>query len=260
MDIIEYPFDGVPDFLRQIQKYRNEGFIGWIYRGQADKKWFLVPKAGRDEYFDSDYDNTRSSGAPPQDLGKFNYWREQSVAYSRDIPNDQFECLAYAQHYGLATRLLDWTTNPLVALYFASETHLDADGAVYCYLTGIHVVREDATLDQKFPRIPRFNPRPFDKRVIAQQAVFTVHQQPQMPLTPAAPGPDSRMFAPDNVDLVRFVFSGKAKPTLLKQLTQIGIDRKRLFPDLDGLSEFINQQTRSRLKSKKERMQTAQKS
>jgi hypothetical protein len=250
MTIVEYQFASVPDFISRILHYQN---LGWIYRGQADKSWELVPKAGRRDYFDSDWiaKRARDSSLPPQDLGRFAAWREEAIAFSASMPENDFECLAYAQHYGLATRLLDWTTNPLVALYFAAETHHDLDGAVYAYLPWLNVDREHATPDQTFPKVPKFTPRPFDRRIIAQDAVFTVHQQPQIPLSPGIPAPEMMSIAPDGVDLVRFVLVAKLKPAILSHLSVIGIDRKRLFPDLEGLSDFINWETRWPLTSKR---------
>ncbi len=222
------------------------GGMGWSFRGQADADWPILPKAGRDEYFDPKWDGETvrdASDRPPKDLGRFKEWRDKAIAFCSDLPSNDFECLAYAQHHGLATRLLDWTHNPLVALYFAVREQLDKDGAVYAYFKDIVVRPEIMPLD-RLPEVAVFFPRPVHQRILVQRAFFTVHPRPQMPLQPEPLSPMMREVSKVTENLARLRIPAKAKPMIQRELDDFGINHYVLFPGVDGLSEFVNCGTR----------------
>lgn len=233
----------LPEFLKWSQKFATPD---WIFRGQAVAKDPLRPKAGRRGFYRLANFHWKPLGQATNDLGPFNAWREQAVAY-RPLPDDTFECLALAQHYGLATRLLDWTSNPLVALFFAVESKLDKDGAVYCYLPSGYVDPDEDTMVKRADtkkrfcsRVLRYRPRPFDPRILVQSGLFTYHPNPRDILTPQRVRGARLKLAPDGFDLAEFEVPKGAKNKFQGELASVGITRKTLFPDLEGLSSYTN--------------------
>lgn len=246
----EHKCGTVPQFLQLVlPTYWAE--VGWVFRGQDNIDWPLRPKAGRPEFYVEATDVWKDRGQSSGDLGRFNYWRHQAIAYTDTLPENDFECLAFAQHYGLATRLLDWTTNPLVALYFAVEIQGNTDAAVFCHLPWLIIDQKDSAIDRKFDRVVLLKPRPFDRRIAAQSGVFTFHLHPETALTPMEPNEEIRKAAPEGLDLVAIRIPAELKPSFLRQLNAIGINRKTLFPDLEGLSAFVNWETNRSVRNRK---------
>lgn len=92
-----------------------------FFRGQSNADWPLVPKPGRDEFRHVEDDYLFAD-------------RKSAVRSHGGIETrTELELLALAQHHGLATRLLDWTANPLIAAFFAVWESRDSDAAVFAY-------------------------------------------------------------------------------------------------------------------------------
>lgn len=243
MNTADHEFINLPHYLSIVGNYWNE--LGWIFRGQGKDivQWPLIPKAGRPEYFMKATSVWEERNQTSSDLGRFNMWREQAVAYCDVVPSNDLDCLAFAQHYGLATRLLDWSNNPLVALFFAAESELESDGAVFCYLPNL-IIQRDKALMLELGVVTALRPPPFDRRILAQSGVFTFHPDPRQPLIPSPCNHEDKNHAPEGVDLVTIRVKADQKQIIQRQLSSVGISRKTLFPDLDGLSHFINWDTR----------------
>jgi hypothetical protein len=198
-----------------------------IFRGQT-KDWQLVPSLGRD---------IERSHFPWEEEETLEEFRRESIPYINFIPKTKWQWLALAQHSGLPTRLLDWTKNPLAALWFAVKDPAicNSPGVVWV----LHYERSDIynnalpdspfTIDRTFLYFPE-HIFPF---IQAQTSAFTVHhQQGENPVcfSPFEQSKDSDLL------LSKIEISGQFA-TICYQLFRIGISPASLFPGLPGLVE-----------------------
>lgn len=118
MDNFEYTINELTDFLKCIFNINNtlrkdgEKYEVLLYRGHSNKEFKIEPAIARGRHSTTDI----SIFNEERNLIELAKYKLPSTFNKNMAPID---LLALLQHYGIPTRLLDVTTNPLVSLFFA---------------------------------------------------------------------------------------------------------------------------------------------
>lgn len=138
---------------------------GNVFRGCSDSNYQLVPTVGRLPH--------TSIQLEQELLGQFSAHIEGGL----DGKLSAWDRLVLAQHYGIPTRLLDWTLNPFVALFFAARRAKDVDFAVF--VADVTVLEEEPRSSPfEIKESMFFKPRIFDARIQHQESVFSIQTDP----------------------------------------------------------------------------------
>lgn len=213
------------------------------FRGQADYTWTLSPGIHR----------ITNSVSESSLLSRF---KQSAAMLIQNKSSDDFDWLFLMQHYGLPTRLLDWSESPLASLYFAVENEAmdDTDGALWLLKpTELNKIANISTTENNF--IPSFDDEELENysvkslsgnpkiqlaplatiatrnstRIQAQLGVFTIHHLDKKPI---------EEFCTSD-EIVKYKIPKDAKKKLREELNLLEINKFTLFPELSSIGEII---------------------
>jgi len=208
-------------------QFRRMTDTGWIFRGVTSPEHYPIPTIGRELIYGT------YKRAFEERL--FQEFKHRAVSLVRPLDFTDWHWLAYAQHLGVPTRLLDWTSSPLIATFFSLQSESETDRAVFCmpYSKFIHEVDQSDKSPFSCQTEGRFTPPLIFDRIRAQRGLFTVHPDP------------TKIFYRQNMKVIRI--PGERVKAFRKALFKYGIDPWYIYPDAEGLGQQMRWQYKSKI-------------
>lgn len=233
-----YTIYTLPEYLKVLNSISIDYQLS---RGQAFDKP-LLPSALR---CDDDSKKLYSKATIKSFLDDFQANAFQYIGNS--LPNDYYEWMVYAQHFGVPTQLLDFTYSHIISLMFAVEHAFDydeedQDNAVVWFLNPlklnektvrrseiVNIINAQEVLrDAEYPvtiSTPKNN-----NRINAQNGVFVYFPYESAPLEQVAPSEDT---------LIKVLIPHSNCKQVLSSLYRLRLRFSNLYPELSSVSKDI---------------------
>lgn len=237
----------IDELLQFVSTLKEEHGPRLWYRGDEHAGRALIPSIQRTEkrlqverYITNDF-----------------YIRAKQIMNNPPAKHNYAAWVSIMQHYGLPTRMLDWSASPLIASFFATESyeiHPDTDSTVWVLIPDIfnemqgfgrciYPIDADTTQEMLLPAFKHnhHNPELVDRilavsstdnnlRMYSQQANFTVHNSIRR----------LQDICPENM-LYKIVIPSDRKKYFIDSLRVFGITEGSIYPDLDHISKDLKQ-------------------
>jgi hypothetical protein len=198
----------------------------WIFRGVTAPDHNPIPTVGRERIYGTE--------KRAREGRLFQEFKHGAVTFVLQPDFTDWHWLACARHLGVPTRLLAWTSSPLLATFFALQAESETDGAVFCvpYSKFIYEVDQTGNSPYSCRGEGRFTPPFIFDRIRAQRGLFTVHPDP------------TKIFYREGRKALRIPRARVNK--FRKTLCKYGVDHCYIDPDAEGLGQQMRWQYKSK--------------
>jgi hypothetical protein len=211
---------------------------GHFFRGVKRGDYDLIPKIGRLTKPTTSID-LRYPSTLVGEKEIFRRFKASARPFLSVVPENDWDWLALAQHHGLPTRLLDWTPNPLVALYFAQERvdarwlkretldTTDYEGEAAFYILRVKQQPLTTRNTDPFSFTGLFFPTHVTRRIASQGGLFSVQENPHAPL--------------NHGRIAKYVIPFESRNAFRDEIRLYGITRGFIYADLDGITADLQE-------------------
>ncbi|EGQ7938455.1 FRG domain-containing protein [Vibrio vulnificus] len=255
--LTEVTISDFQSFLDNVDQNQQSDQSSLWFRGAGNSSYTLSPTLHRHTLI------TDSVTLLQYEKKLLTRFKERSVPYLKNRIEDAWELLFLMQHYGMPTRLLDWTENPFISLFFALSSAKKNDNGEYDKDAAVWVLSPSKWNQTVFSNISytgsavspteamvsSYKPEGNDPQLMQEHpvAILGIHNSPRIvaqrgsfclfgkSLIPMEEIYKTGNFPQDT--LKKLIIPASLIDELLKKLVWMGITDSVIYPDLEGLAK-----------------------